>query len=63
MDVPDVHPTNLRIVFKAARLERSRQLSEYKIKNGDVVHLVRPMRGWFYLAAHGSVLEATANSF
>ena len=50
---------NLRIVFKAAWLERTRQLAEYRINDGDVVHLVRPQRGWMYLAAHGSVLEVT----
>ena len=57
-----VEPTNLRIVFKAARLERTRQLAEYGITDSDVVHLVRPKRGWLYLAAHGSVLEVTATS-
>ena len=57
-----VEPSNLRIVFKAARLERTRQLAEYNINDGEVVHLVRPKRGWLYLAAHGSVLEVTATS-
>ena len=57
-----VEPTNLRIVFKAAQLERTRQLAEYDINDGDVVHLVRPKRGWLYLAAHGSVLEVIATS-
>ena len=57
-----VEPANLRVVFKAARLERTRQLAEYRINDGDVVHLVRPKRGWLYLAAHGSVLEVTATS-
>ena len=58
----EVEPTNLRIVFKAVRLERTRQLAEYDINDGDTVHLVRPQRGWMYLAAHGSVLEVTATS-
>ena len=58
----EVEPTNLRVVLKAARLERTRQLAEYDINDGDVVHLVRPKRGWLYLAAHGSVLEVTATS-
>ena len=57
-----VEATNLRIVFKAARLERTRQLAEYDINDGDIVHLVRPKRGWIYLAAHGSVLEVAATS-
>ena len=57
-----VEPANLRIVFKAARLEGTRQLAEYDINDGDVVCLVRPERGWLYLAAHGSVLEVTATS-
>ena len=58
----EVEPTNLRVVFKAARLERTCQLAESGINDGDVVHLVRPKRGWIYLAAHGSVLEVTATS-
>ena len=57
-----VEPANLRIVFKAARLERTRQLAAYGINDGDVVHLVRPKRGWLYLAVHSSVLEVTATS-
>ena len=58
----EVEPTNLQIVFKAVRLERTRQLAAYSINDGDVVHLVRPKRGWLYLAAHGSVLEVTTTS-
>ena len=57
-----VEPTNLRIVFKAARLERTRQLAACGVNDGDVVHLVRPKRGWLYLAAHSSVLEVTTTS-
>ena len=57
-----VEPANLRVVLKGARLERTRQLAEYDINDGDVVHLVRPKRGWLYLAAHGSVLEVTVTS-
>jgi hypothetical protein len=57
-----VESANLRVVFKAARLEGTRQLAEYDINDGDVVHLVLPKRGWLYLAAHGSVLEVTATS-
>ena len=57
-----VEPTNLRIVFKAVRLERTHQLAEYGISDGDAVHLVRPKRGWLYLAAYGSVLEVAATS-
>ena len=58
----EVEPTNLRVVLKAARLERTRQLAEYGLNDGDVVHVVRPKRGWLYLAAHGSVLEVTVTS-
>ena len=57
-----VEPANLRVVFKAVRLERTRQLAAYGIKDGDILHLVWPKRGWLYLAAHGSVLEVTATS-
>ena len=55
-----VEPTNARLVFKAARLESTRQLADYGIHDGAVVHLVLPKRGWLYLATQSSVLEVIA---
>ena len=55
----EVVPSNPWVVFNAARLEGKRRLVDYGIDAGAVVYLVRPKRGWLYLATRGSVLEVS----
>ena len=55
-----IEPANLLLFGKGARLESTRQLADCGIDDGATVHLVRPKRGWLYLATHSTVLEVTA---
>ena len=46
-------PDQQRLILNGAQLEDGRTLSEYKIKNGDAIHLISRLRGGMFHETSG----------